>query len=140
MFHTALDSSQIASLNNSSACTSHGGWWFDQLSLCGTHATQPAYAVATGTSLTGHPYTNIDNGILAANGGSISFTTPSQPAPGLVTGTFTDAQSQTTSPIAMAITQINGKYAAIIITHSPAATFGGGFNVFAVEGSAAPPP
>jgi hypothetical protein len=134
MFHTALDSSQISQLSTQSACTSAGGTWISAQSTCGTHATQPASATTDGTNFAGHPYSNIDQGTLSANGGSFNFgTNPPQPAPGLILGTFTDNDNHRTAPIVMAVRQINGKYVAVIVTYSPNATLGGGFNIFAVE-------
>jgi hypothetical protein len=50
----------------------------------------------------------------------------------LITGTFSDFGGGT-SPIVMAVRQVNGKYVALIVTHSPNATLGGGFNVLAAE-------
>jgi hypothetical protein len=129
IYHTALDSSQI--FNTQTDCTSHGGVWIG--GTCGTHATQPASVTTDGTHLTGHPYSDIDNGTLSSQGGTISFATSSQrKAPGLITGTFTDFGGGS-SPIVMAVRQVNNKYIALIITHSPNATLGGGFNVLAVE-------
>jgi hypothetical protein len=128
VFHTALDSSQI--FDTEGDCTSHGGTWIED--TCGTHATQPAYGTTDGTNFTGHPYTDIDNGVLSAQGGTISFDTPSQPVPGLITGTFNDSEGGS-SPIVMAVRQVNSKYVALFITHSPNATLGGGFNLLAAE-------
>jgi hypothetical protein len=129
IYHTALDSSQI--FTTLTDCTSHGGSWIS--GTCGTHTTQPASATTDGTHFTGHPFTDIDHGTLSAQGGSISFATSSQAtAPGLITGTFTDFGGGS-SPIVMAVRQVNNKYIGLIITHSPNATLGGGFNVLAVE-------
>ena len=130
IYHTALDSSQIFS--NSASCTSHGGTWVNGVGPCGTHATQPASATTNGTQLAGNPYTDVDHGTLSAQGGTISFATSSQTTPGLVTGTFSDFGGGS-SPIVMAVRQVNGKYVALILTHSPNATLGGGFNILAVE-------
>jgi hypothetical protein len=130
IYHTALDSSQI--FNTQDDCTLHDGVWIS--GTCGTHATQPASVITDGTHLTGHPYSDIDNGtLISTQGGTISFATSSQgTAPGLITGTFTDFGGGS-SPIVMAVRQVNNKYLALIITHSPNATLGGGFNVLAAE-------
>jgi hypothetical protein len=133
IYHTALDSSGI--FCTQASCTNNGGTWLNlQGGLCGTHTTQVASAVTNGTQIVGYPYSNIDNGITSStNGGVISFNSASQTtAPGLITATFNDLQGGT-SPIVMAVRQVNGKYVALIVTRSPNATLGGGFNVLAVE-------
>jgi hypothetical protein len=130
MWYTSLDSGGI--FNSQSDCTSHGGTWISGTG-CGTHSTQPIFATTDGTQLTGHPYSDIDNGTASTQGGSINFANASQPVPGLIRATFTSACGGPTSDIVVAVRQVNNKYVGLIITHSPCTTFDVGFNVLAIE-------
>jgi hypothetical protein len=130
LWYTSLDSSGI--FNTQSECTAHGGTWISGTG-CGTHTTQPIFAATDGTQLTGHPYSNIDNGTASLEGGAINFTSASQPVPGLIKATFTSACGGPTSDIVLAVRKVNNKYVGLILTHSPCTTFDVGFNVMVIE-------
>ena len=130
LWYTSLDSLGI--FNNQSDCESNGGTWING-TTCGTHSTQPISAGTDGTQLSGHPYSDVDNGTPSAQGGSIDFASASQPAPGLIKATFTSACGPPTSDIVLAVRQVNNKYVGLILTHSPCTTFDVGFNVLAIE-------
>ena len=99
---------------------------------CGVAQTSPVSITADGTKLNAFQYINIDSGSLSTSGGSISFAGATQPSPGLITGTVT-AACGSTFPIVMAVSQINGKYVAFVLSHSTCPTFDSPFNVLAME-------
>lgn len=94
--------------------------------------TQPASVTADGTQLNAHPFSDIDNGTLSTEGGTINFNNASQPLPGLIRAKFTSACGST-SDIVMAVRRINDKYVGLLITHSPCTTFDVGFNALMSE-------
>jgi len=129
LYHTALDSAGI--FTTQSSCAAGGGTWVT--GTCGTHSTQPVSATTDGTTFTGQGFSNIDNGTASQGGGSIGFANATQSAPGLISATFTSVGTTQSTPMVMAVRQVNGKYVALIVTSSPLATLGGGFNILAVE-------
>jgi hypothetical protein len=79
-------------------------------------------------------YKNIDNGILTANVGSLSFGTTTQPvAHGLIQGKLASDCGPGLDDIVMAVRKINNKYVALILHHSTCTTFDVGDNALMVE-------
>jgi hypothetical protein len=103
--------------------------------------TAPASMTTNGTGMTFYTYANIDAGTLSTSSTSVSFNNPTQVAPGLITTTFTNCDSNS-YPMAIALTNINGKYVAFAVGYSPGQGPGKGttcpdythgFNVLAVQ-------
>jgi hypothetical protein len=118
-------------------------WSFDDPNgWPGTPETAPASMTTDGTSLIYQQYANIDAGTLSQSSTSVALNGVAQTvAPGLITTTFTNCDGNT-SPMAIALTQINGKYVSFAIGYSPGQgpSIGGncpdythGFNVLAVQ-------
>jgi hypothetical protein len=118
-------------------------WSFDDPNgWPGIPETAPASMTTDGTHLTYQQYANIDAGTLSQSSTSVALNGAAQTvAPGLITTTFTNCDGST-SPMAIALTNINGKYVAFAIGYSPGQGPGNGgncpdythgFNVLAVQ-------
>jgi hypothetical protein len=118
-------------------------WSFDDPNgWPGIPETAPASLTTDGVHLTYQQYANIAAGTLSTNTAvSVPFNNATEVAPGLITTTFTNCDGST-SPMAIALTQINGKYVAFALGYSPGQGPGGGgncpdythgFNVLAVQ-------
>jgi len=104
---------------------------------CGVPETCPISITADGTNLNALTYTNIDSGTLNTSVASVTFTYASQPSPGLITAQIisptTGCTTPGTFPIVMAVSQINGKYVALVLSHTTCPTYDTPFNVLAIE-------
>lgn len=115
-------------------------WSFDDPNgWPGIPETAPASMTADGTQLTYRQYADINAGTLSQNPPtSVSFNNPQTVAPGLITTTFSNCDGNASSPMALALTKINGKYVVFAIGYSPGGvggcpTYTHGFNALAVQ-------